>query len=208
MKRLIIGLFIMVGINSAQAQFGIGIRGGLNFSSFPQNTYEVDNLEIETLPDSYTGWHVGGIAQIRITNFFIQPELLFVSTGNHLRLREPGEPDFFFRQNFSKIDLPVVMGFKIGPLRLGAGPVGSYIINSSSGLVKSEDHQGLDIREKFNSATFGYQIGAGLDLGNILLDFKYEGSLSRLGDGITFGDTTFPFDARPRQFILSIGLLF
>jgi hypothetical protein len=207
-KHIYLILLLLAVSLISQAQVGYGLRGGLNFSSFPVKTYDFDDVEIETLPDSYTGWHIGGVLQARIRSFFIQPELLFVSSGSYLRLREPGEADFFYRQNFSKIDLPVLMGAKLGPLRLGAGPVGSYLISSSSEIENLDEERGLDIKEKFNNATFGFQLGAGFDLGNILLDFKYENSLTKHGDGIEIGEGNFPFDTRPRQFILSIGLLF
>jgi hypothetical protein len=162
-KHINLILLILIISFTAQAQVGFGLRGGLNFSSFPVETYDFDDVEIETLPDSYTGWHIGGVLQARIMNFFIQPELLFVSSGNYLRLRESGEDDFFYRQNFSKIDLPVLMGAKLGPLRLGVGPVASYLISSSSEIEDLDAERGLDIKEKFNNATFGFQLGAGID---------------------------------------------
>lgn len=209
MKKLVVLIVLFItGATVSHAQFSIGLRGGLNFSSTSPQITQIGELNLETLPDNFTGWHVGGILQVSFANIFIQPELLFVSNGSHLRLRVPNQDDFFFTQNFSKIDLPVLVGVKFGPLRLGAGPVASYVLHSTSGLAESDAHRELDLRERFNDVTFGYQVGVGLDVGNIILDLKYEGSLSRLGEGVTLGETSFPFDTRPRQFILSIGLLF
>lgn len=208
MKRLIIVVLLAAGISNLHAQIGFGLRGGLNFSSLPTNTYQVDVYELEALPDSYTGWHIGVLSQLHFAGFFVQPELLFVATGNHMRLREENQEDFFFTQRFSKIDLPVMVGSKIGPLRIGIGPVASFLLHSSSELDDEDRFRALDIRENFNAATFGFQVGAGLDLSNILIDFKYEGNLSKLGNGIEVRGSNYAFDTRPRQFILSIGLLF
>jgi hypothetical protein len=64
-------------------------------------------------------------------------------------------------------------------------------------------------KEEFNGATWGYQVGVGLDLLNTLtLDAKYEGSLSKLGDQVTIGDKPFDIDNRPNQFVVTVGLFF
>ena len=40
----------------------------------------------------------------------------------------------------------------------------------------------MDYEEKFNGATWGYQVGVGLDIfKKITIDVKYEGNLSKLG---------------------------
>ncbi|GAH15956.1 unnamed protein product, partial [marine sediment metagenome] len=52
--------------------------------------------------------------------------------------------------------------------------------------------------EKYKSATFGYQAGVGIDiLKKVTFDFRYEGNLNKLGDGMTIGGEDFNFDSRP-----------
>ena len=61
----------------------------------------------------------------------------------------------------------------------------------------------------FKNAVFGYQLVAGIDiLKKITFDFKYEGNLSKLGEGITLGGSDFKFDQRNPQFIFSLGIFF
>ncbi|MBW6478588.1 MAG: PorT family protein [Bacteroidales bacterium] len=210
MKRYFLVIILLFTMQSLSAQFSVGLRGGLNFTSLPVKTYEVNNARIEALPDSYTGFHIGLITQAKFSGFFIQPELLFVSSGNHFRYEHPDqERDVFFIQRFSKIDFPVLLGLRGGPIRLGLGPVASYIVENSSNILDSEYYTGdTNLSEKFNSLTYGYQFGVGLDIGNIVLDLKYEGSLSNYSEEISIGNSTFVFDTRPRQIIFSIGLLF
>jgi hypothetical protein len=210
MKRYFLVIILLFAVQSLSAQFSLGLRGGLNFTSLPVKTYEVDDARIEALPDSYTGFHIGLITQAKFSGFFIQPEVLFVSSGNQFRYEHPDqERDIFFTQRFSKVDIPILFGLRGGPLRLGVGPVASYMLENSSNLTESDLYTGeKNLSEKFNSLTYGYQFGVGLDIGNIVLDLKYEGSLNNYSEEITIGDTSFAFDTRPRQIIFSIGLLF
>ena len=65
-----------------------------------------------------------------------------------------------------------------------------------------------DIEQEFSAATLGYQAGVGLELANLLVDVKYEGNLSKLGDGVTIAGRDYSFDQRMSQWILSVGFLF
>ncbi len=205
MKRIVIVLLMLSAVHVSQAQFSFGLRGGMNFSRLPEKTYQLDavDTQIKTLSDSYTGFHIGAMAQISLMGVFIMPELLFVSTGHDMVLERPGREDEYFQQKFSQLDIPVMVGAKIGPLRAGLGPVATILLNSSSNLPEDADYE-----ERFNSATYGFQVGAGINVGNIALDLKYQFGLSNLGDGIEIEGTTYDFDTRPRQFVFSIGLLF
>jgi hypothetical protein len=49
--------------------------------------------------------------------------------------------------------------------------------------------------------TFGYQAGIGLDIGNLVLDLKYEGGMTNSING--FAEV--PTDQRQNQLILSMG---
>lgn len=209
MKKALFVVIMSVFSVSLSAQISLGLRGGLNFTKLPSETFTVGPAQITTLPDSYTGFHIGLMGQIKLPGFFIQPELLYLATGNEFKYEsETAENDIFFTQRFHRIDVPVLLGWRTGPLRVGAGPVASAVINSSSNLTESDMYtDNPDFRERYNSATWGYQLGVGLDLGNIALDLKYEGSLSRFNDGITIGESRYEFDTRPRQIIFSIGLM-
>ena len=67
----------------------------------------------------------------------------------------------------------------------------------------------MDYKEEYNGATWGYQVGAGLDiLKKLTIDLKYEGSFSKLGSGIQLGDQDFDFDSRNSKIILTLGWMF
>ncbi|MFW6227672.1 MAG: porin family protein [Bacteroidota bacterium] len=205
MKKTFLVLLLLGVVHVSQAQFSFGLRGGMNFSRLPSNTYELNNPEtrIKTVNEAYTGFHVGAVAQISLLGVFVMPELLFVSTGHDLLLEREGQENKFYQQKFSQLDIPVMVVTKIGPVRAGIGPVATILLDSDSGLADDADY-----KEKFNSATYGFQLGAGLNLGNLAFDLKYQFGLSDLGDGIEIGENTYDFDTRPRQIIFSIGLMF
>ena len=50
--------------------------------------------------------------------------------------------------------------------------------------------------------------GSGLDISKLSLDFRYEGSLSKLGESLSVGGSEFALDARPSQWIISLGFWF
>ncbi|MCK4699098.1 MAG: hypothetical protein KAT38_02140, partial [Bacteroidales bacterium] len=84
------------------------------------------------------------------------------------------------------------------------GPVASIIIDSKADLIETAGYE-----EKIKGASFGYQVGVGLDIINtISLDVRYEGNLSKLGDGVNIGGNDFEFDSRNPQIIFSLGIFF
>ncbi len=212
MKKLtffaLLGL-VMICATQAVSASGFGVRGGMNFSSLPSSEQRlIDNATIQALTDSYTGYHFGVVGHFSLLGFFVQPEFLFTHTGQQMVYRDRSgdlnvvrEPEFF-TQKFSHLTLPVIGGMKFGPLQVGVGPVFSYMLDSTRGNLHQQN-----IHFEYNKRSIGYQAMVGLKVGNFLLDLKYEGSLSKFGDGISVGGEEYGFDTRPQQFIVSIGLL-
>lgn len=210
MKNLLIKNFlapaiIILLLTSYAYGAGIGIRGGLNFSSVPSKTEltlpDGDGI-LQALPDSYTGFHFGVVGYFSLLNIFFQPELLYTQTGQDVMIsftENSEKADRYYTNTYSHLSIPALAGVNFGPLRVGLGPVGSLLLDSKHGWD--------DIEFDHNRFTIGFQAMAGVKLGNIMFDFKYEGSLSRLGDGVTVGGVPLDFDTRPRQFILSLGII-
>ncbi len=210
MKKIVILVVLVMftisshGRSNSNSMFKFGVSGGLNFSYVSHKTLEFEDYNVETLRDNYTGFHIGAMTHISVLGLFIQPELLYSSIGNEMRVTEDGENPKFYSRKISRLDLPVLVGMTFGPARFGVGPVGSVMLRETSDFDKITEGKG---REEFNNMTFGYQVGIGVNISNLLIDIKYEGSLSKLGDGVTIGDETKKFDSRPRQIIISLGVL-
>lgn len=210
MKNKLVTLMLMSFLTTSLAfsQIKFGIRGGINSSKMNSST-EVNTGDYRIKCPNYSvmGYHAGLISQINLFSFFLQPELLYSSVRNdlyvyNLNSANPEEATSV-KQNLNRIDIPVMVGFKLKVLKLEAGPVASFIISNNSDLKNITEYD-----MQWNKATIGYQAGIGLDIGKIALDVKYEGNLSKLGKGIDIGNTTTSFDTRLNQVIVSIGIFF
>jgi hypothetical protein len=215
MKRfyliLLLTVFVLPG---AFGQLQFGIKGGIvsastsldrNIDDLPTSvTYQELELKAQ---DAKVGFQAGFFARVSLAALYIQPELMFTSTSSRVKVSQIDGDNIDSRiedQEFKKIDIPIMVGWKFGPARLQAGPVGSIMLDQKSAMEAAYDY-----KEEFNGASWGYQIGVGLDLLNTLtLDAKYEGSLSKLGESVTIGGEDYNIDNRPNQFIVTVGLFF
>ncbi len=207
-----LALFLSIGIASAQF-ITFGIKGGLNYSNLRFD--DVKNITVNSKEyhlqddDSFQGFHIGVMSRIKVFSLYLQPELYFNTAGGSVLIEEvnagAANVEYVREINYNKIDLPVLVGFKIGPARINAGPVASVILsedNTAEEIIP-------DLETMSNSATVGFQVGAGVDLFKFLtLDYRFEGGLSKYGDGIEVGDNTYPFDSRANIHLISLGVMF
>jgi len=221
MKRLalLISTILVVSL-AANAQFlRFGVKGGVSSS-----TVKIDKTEFSTINDAKTfvveqggskmGLHFGLFGRVQVLGYYVQPELLFTQSKGEVVLTDITNSDSPIKsirdQKFNKIDIPVMVGWKIGPARLGLGPVASVMLSEQDGL-KDElaDATNETVTSSFKNATFGYQVGAGLDILKFAtLDVKYEGNLSKLGEGVNIAGKPYTFDQRNPQWIFSLGIFF
>jgi hypothetical protein len=206
-KRILLALLLCFIAFTGYSQLKFGIRGGVNWYYVKAEDILLENNTLRlTIPTKANlGYHLGVISQIRLFNVFIQPELLFTSNKHEVLLKDEqnSQTEGFAEQWIYRMDLPVMVGFKIKSFKVEAGPVGTAILGSKTDLVDLENY-----KQKFKILTFGYQLGVGLNFPNITLDLKYEGKLSKFGDKLTFMNHSFDFDQRANQLIFGIGLLF
>jgi len=211
MKNALIILISILFVTTASAQVKFGVRGGLSSTDLKPSSFVVTNqasaeaFTLSTKEANY-GYHLGVFLQAGGEKFFIQPEILFNSSSVDYSLQGNGIGDLMsnvFNETYQNIDIPIMLGFKVGPLRLQGGPVGHVHIDSSSELT---DFQGYE--EKFKTFTYGYQTGIGLDFWKFVIDLKYEGNFSDFGDHFTFFGNDYNFDQRPGRIVASVGIAF
>ncbi|MGE0076540.1 MAG: porin family protein [Bacteroidales bacterium] len=218
MRKLLILLSAVLFFNATNAQFiRFGFKAGVSSSNVKfddiKNIESTDGLKEYAIKqgDSKMGFHAGFYGRIQLLGLFIQPELLFTHSEGEVQLADVTASKIYTEtQKFNKVDIPVIVGWKLGPARIGLGPVASFMLSDSDGLKdKLSDLTQETTDNKFKNATFGYQIGVGLDiLKKVTLDIRYEGNFSKLGNGITLGDTNYKFDQRNPQFLFSAGIFF
>ena len=213
MKRLIVLSIVVASFSfSVNAQlFQYGIKAGVNFSSLAMDDIlgVQDGADVYNLlaGESVRGYQAGIMTRINVAMFFVQPELYFNVTGGAVEKVMAGGASELLTVEFKRIDIPLLVGAKLGPARINIGPVGSAVISSVNELAEVAS---TDLETVSSGLTWGFQAGVGIDLFKKLsVDARYEGSLSKYA-GATFdvGGTTQNLDARPRQMILAVGWWF
>jgi len=223
MRKLFILVLALFSFTIANAQFlRFGVKGGVSSTNVKidetslQGLTTTDGLKQFAVEqgNSKLGLHFGVFGRIQLAGLFIQPEILFTQSKGEVVLSYINSADEAIQtvedQKFNKIDIPVMVGWKFGPARIGLGPVASIMLSENDGLKKElASLTSQSAESNFKNAVFGYQLVAGIDiLKKITFDFKYEGNLSKLGEGITLGGSDYKFDQRNPQFIFSLGIFF
>lgn len=213
-KLLVILLFIASWQTSNAQEASFGIKVGLSTNSLAldvdrevvagTNTYNI------SVGETKVGFIAGFQSRFSFSKFLLMPELYFSSSTNTLELNTLNLSTIQSTdQTLSKLDIPVLAGYKLGPVRINAGPVASLILSEKNGLANLLLPGATeDVTEDTNNFTFGFQAGVGIDISKLAIDLRYEGNLSKLSDGLTVNNQNYQFDSRQRQILLTIGVLF
>lgn len=185
-------LLLLVGYNAQAQIFTIGPKVGISSTTVK---FKDQAAQFESGDADYS-YQIGAFARINILGFHIQPEAYFNSVqGEYISKGSLAGGDQPIKLNQSRIDVPVLFGVKLGPLRLNAGPVASFNLNEPS-----TDNE--DFVNEYKNAVFAYQAGVGVDIANLTLDLRYEGNFSNQGTLGTSNDG----EIRINQIMLGVGL--
>jgi len=214
MKKLIVILLVVLVSLPAFSQIKFGLKAGVSTTSLSMPTIKTvtsatTSATVDALTNAKYGFHAGAFVRLTFFGIYIQPELLFSTRSNEYTVNsvtgQSAPISYIAKQNFNKLDIPVMLGFKLGPLRINAGPTGSLLINSPKAIITNPD-----FKNNYNKMTFGYQAGIGFDLLKLLtFDLRYEGSLKKYQNQIqNLTGTKYNLDDRPNAFLLSVGIMF
>ncbi len=181
--KITILTFALVGAANfamAQAQFALGIKGGLNFA----------NLDVKgSVSSNYnnrTGYHAGAFALIKVASIGIQPEILFSKQGTKYTVNTTD-----YEANFDYINVPIMVKFYLPlGLNLQAGPQFGFLttseIKSKVGNISSTQ----DAKDFYKSSDVAASFGAGWDLPfGLTIDARYNLGLSKINDGANTNNT-------------------
>jgi hypothetical protein len=181
MKKIILFtcLLVITGI-TAMAQtskFTFGIKGGVNYS----NLKTKDDL---TEQKNIMGYQAGIFSRVGGAGIYFQPELYLGTKGNEFTSLDMSSRmiDVKGKIKFTTLDLPLLVGTKIGSnklnLRFMGGPIVSFIIDENNTLGSA--YNSLSDFGNYKKQTLGFQAGSGIDLGNLTFDVRYESGLSNV----------------------------
>lgn len=174
MKKIILSaLFLSLNLaafSQVLPSFQLGLKAGANLSKLStDNTFSSENR---------AGYYAGLWTRIGAAGIHLQPELYL--TGKNTTLEDGSGQEN--KVKFTSLDVPILVGTKIGAagvgLRLNTGPVVSFVLSDDQSFG---DAAGSVFKGDFKGQNFAWQFGAGLDIGNIGLDLRYETGLSKIG---------------------------
>jgi Outer membrane protein beta-barrel domain len=210
MKKLIFFSLLACLALSLQAQVRIGFKAGLSSQDVKVEDLNVTSGGVNRLrlqlEDANYGINFGLVIRAEFDNFFVQPEANFNSNSVDFKLQDFGRPNSAvqaIRESYQYLDIPLMLGWRLGPLRIQGGPEGHLFVNSSSDLFDVGNYD-----QNFDNFTVGFIGGVGLDLWNLMVDLRYQGNFQRFGNHINFFGTQYQFSQRPSTLSLSAGWLF
>jgi Outer membrane protein beta-barrel domain len=159
------------------------------------------------LTDAGYGYQFGAFARAKFLGLYVQPELLFNSNKATYSLKSitgAAIADTIRTETYNRLDIPIMIGYQLfKTVRVNAGPIAHINIGSTSELTNTSGYTA-----KFNTATWGYQAGIGLDLGKLGIDLRYEGNFANYGDHLSFGGKSYSFDKKPSRLVASLAYSF
>lgn len=183
MKKISLSLLLICcsffAFSQVVPSFQFGLKGGMNLSKFnTSNTFSSDNQ---------AGYYAGVWARIGALGLHLQPEL-YVS-GKNTTLVDPstGAEN---KVKFTSIDVPVLVGTKLGAagvgLRLNTGPVVSFVLSDDQSFSQAASSV---FKGDFKGQSFAWQFGAGVDVGKLGFDLRYELGLSKISSSSNSAET-------------------
>jgi Outer membrane protein beta-barrel domain len=203
MKNLFLAFGLIVAYTTTSfAQFSIGLKGGITSPASNYQDISIGSGESATtlgVDDIKFGTQAGIYMRFG-KRFFVQPEVLFNSNRTDFRIGQPGNNEIIKTSRYQNLDIPVLIGTKMGPFRFHAGPVAHYFLQNQSDLT---DVNGFD--EKWQQLTWGWIGGANVSLGRLSFDLRYEGNFNKFGDQITFMGDAYNFSQSPSRYVFALN---
>ncbi|MBI1192427.1 MAG: outer membrane beta-barrel protein [Bacteroidetes bacterium] len=208
MKSILLPVaLVLLTVTQAFAQvFTFGPKAGFTFNQFHVDEASLDEaISISDIPNERTvGVTAGAFLQLNLGPFVFQPELMFSHQSGQMTFSDLSFSDVQ-RISFNQVDIPMLVGFNLGrAVRVQAGPVMSYVlgVGSDRGVVNIMDAFVND----FENKSWGYQAGAGLDLGRLALDVRYGGSLGKRDVFFDVDGTTYPVSVSRNSILVTAGI--
>lgn len=190
MKKLLffiaIAVMCFVNLNAQEVKFGV--KAGLNLAN-------ISGDDTEDL-DGRTSFHIGGVAEIMITDkFSFQPELLYSAQGAKSTYEDQFEKEEITIK-LDYINLPLMAKYYVAEgFSIEAGPQIGFLMNSEADYeyIDKEDPEfnesgTEDLKDEIKGIDFGVNLGLGYKLENGLnFGARYNLGLSDLWDIDTGG---------------------
>jgi hypothetical protein len=192
MKKILIILIILFVALENYGQFTFGPKVGYNTSKL--------STDLDSISESVKhNFQIGAFARFG-KKLYIQPEIFYATSGGKLEVE--GTTVRKEDVKFQNLSVPVLVGYKlinakIINLRIMAGPVANFILGTK---VEASELVEDPLQESdFKSASWGMDVGAGVDVFFLTLDIRYEFGLNNIYNG------SYDQTMKSNLFIVSLG---
>jgi hypothetical protein len=172
MKKLIVLLIVLFAALDNYGQFSFGPKIGYNTSKL---STDLDSIS-ESLKHNF---QIGAFARFG-KKLYLQPEIFYATSGGTLKREGTTLKE---EVKINNLSIPVLVGFKIINakvinLRVMAGPVANFILGTkvTADELVTDPLQDSD----FKKASWGMDLGAGVDVFFLTLDVRYEWGLNNI----------------------------
>ncbi|WP_300569033.1 porin family protein [Flavobacterium sp.] len=171
MKKVLLSAVAIFAFGFANAQeTKFGVKAGLNMANL---TGDVEDNSMKV------GFHVGGFAEIKISDkFAVQPELLYSTQGTKF---DGGSYDFNY------LNIPVMAKFfATEQFSIEAGPQIGFLMSAK---INPDNGDSVDVKDELKSMDFGLNFGLGYDFTeNFSAGARYNFGFSNIIDAEDSGE--------------------
>ncbi len=225
MKKVIVVIlmFVMATVSTTSLQAQASIRGGINIASMSANATEKNYKDYEN--QSIFGFQFAVAMPFKISNnVAIQPELVFIQKGGKSQYITDENNKYISTFTSNYIEVPVSL--KLGLGNTSGEGIGFYVLGGPyvgialNGKYKNEltvlgitstSNKTVDYSNDSNTEKridWGFNVGAGLSLGKMYLEGRYNlGINNLLDDNASNSSSSAPY-RRNRGIGLTVGVHF
>ncbi|MDR3339888.1 MAG: porin family protein [Candidatus Symbiothrix sp.] len=162
MKKLFILVTICcISVFSAQAEFKLGVKAGVNLAKASFNTETIN-------PDNFTGFQAGLIAEFTLPVIGLGMDAAALYSQQGLKFK-----DYNFEEKDGALDIPVNIKYKFGLISdlgayLTAGPYASFKLHGDNADIVIDNVIHTFERKSFGAGLnfgFGIRLGAHMQIG-------------------------------------------
>lgn len=219
MKKIVLVMLLLSLSNLGQAQkVRWGAKAGYNLSNFSGDYNGIDYV---------SGFHFGGLADLKLSlKFGLQTELLYSREGGQYSF-EINEPPFLAKASekvtLGYINLPIMLKYyAIDGLTFEAGPQIGVLVSGKSDYQSTvtingetiEDSGSIDLKDKLNAISYGFNLGIGYELQNqLFFQARYHIGLANISKDNSTNNEEDPVGLNPDRlrnqgFQFSVGYKF